>query len=192
MRSAITQQDKEFQEEWQSVTESQIWVIRLDSRGDDRYEAIEGARTFYISTEERLITQERIYDDTMDPFVNGSFRPLSTPESISIATNPNALSDEDIRRLLRSTQQVWDAQMVAITSAATLRRMVETAEKMVEEDVDISMKRFRFIQERLDEVAPSRRQIVDPDRASFGKPGETTMGPAPARRGTGISMTAAR
>jgi hypothetical protein len=96
-RGSITDQDREFVEVWEHVSD-QTWVSRLDARGDDLTELITGQREFRITTEERMLTEDRIILDDNDPFKNGAFRPIVVPDSVTIQTNPNALSEDEIRR----------------------------------------------------------------------------------------------
>jgi hypothetical protein len=96
MAGSITLDDKAFVEEWEHISPQQWGIIRLDPRGDERHEVISGRRTFKITTEERIITEDRIRKDDDDPFLNGSFRPVVVPDSVNIESIPNALSDEEI------------------------------------------------------------------------------------------------
>ena len=74
-RSAITQEERDFVETWENIATYQNVIIRLDHRGEEKHEVITGGRVFMITTEERLITQDKVVDSKNDPFKNGSFRP---------------------------------------------------------------------------------------------------------------------
>lgn len=178
-RSTITQADAEFVETWESVTDVQYWVIRLDVRGDDEPTLVENRDTFLITTQERLITQNKIKDKAHDPFTNGAFRPLVVPEGITVETNPNALGDDDIARIFASSDLAWQEYMNVIDSEATLRRMLTVAE-----DLDVSLKRFRQVETRLEEIHPTKR-ITQKDQELFdqmGPVGGSSEGPKPRNR----------
>lgn len=163
MSGSITKEDREFVESWEHISPQQWGIIRLDPRGDERPEMIDGRRTFKITTEERILTQDKIRDEANDPFLNGSFRPVVVPDSVTIESNPNALSDEDIHKILNSSDLAWQEWMKTIDSVATLRRMVDLAE-----EADLGMKRFRTLEARLQEVRGEVRiETNDPALKSF-------------------------
>jgi hypothetical protein len=151
-RGAITDEDTTFTETWQNIAHYQNAIIRLDTRGDEKFEVISGNRTFYLTTEERLITQDRIADKANDPFLNGSFRPVVVPDTVTVETNPNALSDEEILAVFASSDFAWSEWLANIDSAATLRRMLELAD-----DADVSLKRYRQVEEQLVRLHPRAR-----------------------------------
>ncbi len=164
-KGAITDEDREFVETWECVAASTYDVIKLDKRGDEVHELIRGHRTFFITTEERLITQDRIADVKHDPFLNGAFRPLVVPDSVSIDTNPNALSDDEILSIFVSKEFAWDEWMKVIDSPETLTRMVDLAEKT---ESDLSLKRYKQVQAKLAEVRP-RVRVTQKDREQLEK-----------------------
>lgn len=165
--TSITQADADFVETWESVTDVQNYVIRLDVRGDEAPELIENRQQFFITTQERMITQNKIKEKSLDPFTNGSFRPLVVPDTITIETNPNALNDDDILRIFAASAVAWDEYMKVIDSEATLRRMLEVAESLE----DVSLKRFREVEARLEEIHPSGRRIVQKDQELYDSMG---------------------
>lgn len=175
-KGSITEDDREFVETWENISTSSNDIIRLDRRGDEVHELITGRRTFMLTTEERLITEDRILDEVHNPFRNGSFRPVTVPDSVSIESNPNALSDDEIGSVLVSSERAWEEWMKVIDSPSTLQRMVDIAEAGT---LDISLKRYQAIQARLVEVKPKTR-IDQKDRAEYEKIGRTS---APSSRG---------
>lgn len=165
--SAITDEDKKFVETWENVGPGTTGILRLDARGDVRHEMIKGQRSFFITTEERMISQDRVMIDELDPFRNGTFRPVVVPDSVTVKTNPNALSDKEINKILQSSELAWTEWMQTIDSVATLRRMMEVAEGLEA----FSLKRFREIEARLVEVRPIQRiSTNDPALQDFLDP----------------------
>lgn len=147
MAGSITKEDTEFVETWEHISPEQWGVIRLDSRGDERHEIISGRRNFRLTSEERMITQDRIAQSEYDPFLNGAFRPVIVPDSVTVETNPNALSDEEINKILASSAIAWEEWLKTIDSVATIKRMLELAE-----DSELSVRRLRELEARLTEV----------------------------------------
>lgn len=197
MRGSITDQDRDFVETWENIAAQQNAIIRLDTRGDERQEVIVGRRTFMLTSQERLITEDRVFDQKNDPFRNGDFRPVTVPDTINIQSNPNALSDEEITRICRSSDIAWQEWMATIDSVATLRRMLDLADELE----DLTLRRYRQIEDRLLEVRPQTRLISKDDQLNKfleeGRrqrppedqetPSETPGKPASKRRRGGMS-----
>src|SRR4051794_26122363 len=107
LQGSVTDAEKRFVEEWESVSDAQTYVIREDRRGDEVPFHVSGHTKFKITTYERVLTQDKIRNPKDDPFKNGQFRPIMVPDSISVETNPNALSDEDIKRIFVASELAW-------------------------------------------------------------------------------------
>lgn len=191
MTGAITAEDRAFVEEWEHISPQQWGIIRYDFRGDERHEVVAGRRKFKLTTEERILTQDRIRDPKNDPFLNGAFRPVRVPDSVSIESNPNALSDDEILKILGASEIAWTENLQTIDSVSTFRRMLEIAES-----ADISLKRYRQLQERLEDVRGTVRiDTKDPalqkflsDRPNLSNGNEAQSGAAnPRRRVGGLS-----
>lgn len=163
---AITEIDRGWIEEWENVSAITNFIVRLDARGEERHAEISGSRSFKLTTEERILTQDKIVDVRHDPFLNGCFRPVTVPESVDIESNPNALSDTDIDRVLRSSQVAWSEYMKVVDSPATLRRMLNRFETLLAAGEDLSALRLRQLEVQLQAVSP-RTQIVQKDRKQY-------------------------
>jgi len=189
-RGSITTQDQDFMETWENIATRQNAVVRLDARGEERQEVISGRRSFMLTTEERIITESKVLDPKNDPFKNGDFRPVIVPDSVTVETNPNALSDEEILQMFAVGDVAWPHVLGTIDSVATLRRMLDLAE----DHEGLTVKRYRDMENRLIEARGSERvQITsnDPqlrnflsDKPSAGTP-TATSGQANPRRGMG-------
>lgn len=162
LRGSITEEDRNFVETWENVSRSKFAIVKLDARGDERREIIAGPRTFMLTTEDRLITQDKIILQSDDPFLNGSFRPVVVPESVKIESNPNALSDSEIVSLLSASDFAWEEWMDTISSVQTVARMLDAAK----ESDDMPMKRFRQLEAKFAELKPQRR-VEQRDRAAY-------------------------
>lgn len=192
MAGSITEEDRDFVETWEHISAQRWGIIRLDPRGDTRDEVIMGRRTFKLTSEERIITQDAIRDKKNDPFLNGSFRPIVVPDSVTVESNPNALSDEEIERILASSDIAWRENLSVIDSVATIRRMLEIAEELD----TVSLRRYRELESRLSEVRQQVRiQSNDPalqkflnDRPSPASDSEDASSPTRRNRG-GMSST---
>lgn len=163
-QGAITAEDKQFVETWANIAEYSNVIVRLDPRGDEKPEVISGERQFFITTEERLITQGKILDAANDPFRNGSFRPITVPASVDVESNPNALSDEDIRKIFVASDLAFEEWLKTVDSPATIDRMV----RLAKESDDLTMRRYRLLEERHFELHPKKRLTTsDEELAKF-------------------------
>jgi len=189
-QGSITDQDQHFTETWENIATRGNAIIRLDARGEERQEVISGRRSFMLTTEERIITETKVLDSKDDPFKNGDFRPVIVPDSVTIETNPNALSDEEIVQMFAIGDEAWSQVLTSLDSVATLRRMLDLAEDYE----GLTMRRYRDMEHRLIEVRGSDRvQITtqDPDLRNFlsDKPRGSRQNPASGqdnpRRGMG-------
>lgn len=175
---SVTDAEKLFVETWENVATSTNYVLKLDFRGDYKPQMVQGPRQFKLTTYERILTQDNIYDVRNDPFKNGSFRPVIVPEGVDVETNPNALSDEDILRVFNSSENAWVSYMEVIDSPGTLQRMVDLAEQ----SDTITVKRLRDIQDALSQHSNVGKKVAgQKDEALYAQidPG------APAKRGPG-------
>lgn len=163
-QGSITQEQVDFLETWENVSPTTNYVIKIGPRGDEEHHAVEGPRQFTLTTQERIITQSRILEKENDPFQNGCFRPVITPEDINIDTNPNALSDEDIVNLFGASKLAWGEWLSTVDAPATLRRMLDLA---VEHDEDIPYARVNQIKARLDEVGGGPRHATQKDEDTY-------------------------
>lgn len=174
MQGSITEKERTFLETWENVAPGTYYVIKENRRGDEAPEGVTGRRKFKLTTYERILTEDRILDVRLNPFKNGTFRPVIVPEEISIETNPNALSDEDIERLFASSDNAWDAYMEILDSPATLQRMIDMAD---EDNHDLSLRRYRQLESMLTQFSQVGQRLVQKDQAEFDK-----MGPVGAPR----------
>lgn len=161
--SSITDADRKFVETWENISENQTAIIKITPRGEETHQLISGARTFLCTTEERLLTQDRIVDSKDDPFQNGSFRPLVAPDTITIESNPNALSDDEVLSVLQSSDVAWTEWLRVLDSPATLQRLLDRAE-----EANASLRRYREVEAKLTDVRPKTR-ITQKDREQFEK-----------------------
>ena len=167
MAGAITDADRTFVEEWENIATQQHTIIKFDFRGDLVHEMVSiPNHVFRLTTAERLVTEEKILKKEDDPFRNGAFRPILVPDSVSIESNPNALSDDEIKSILVSSQLAWENWMEVIDSPATLARMIDLANQ-----VDgVTLARYKEIETRLTDVRP-KTQIKSKDRDALERLG---------------------
>lgn len=174
--SSITAQDRDFVETWENIATYQNAIVKIDARGEEKQEVIQGRRQFMLTTEERLITSGKVLDKNNDPFKNGAFRPIIVPDDVTIESNPNALGDDEILQMFQVGNAAWPALLETIDSVATLRRMLDLAD----ESEGISLARYRTIEQRLIEVrgGPTQLKVNDPQLAKFlsNKPSGTGGG----------------
>lgn len=140
LSGSVSEKDKTFIETWENVSDAVNYIVRENRRGDEEFLQVSGKRTFKLSTYDRMLTEDKIADDRNNPFLNGSFRPVVVPENVTIETNPNAMSSDDIKKLFSASETAWDEWMAQIDAPATLQRMVDMADNG---EADISHRRYQ-------------------------------------------------
>lgn len=177
-QGVITHVEREFVETWRHVSAAQHGIIRLNARGEEVHELIAGDREFMCTTEDRIVTQMRIRHEKNDPFLNGAFRPVVVPDSVTPKSNPNAISDDEMRSILVSSSVAWDEWMKSIDSPDTIQRMIDLAP-----ETDTTVKRLTLLQDRLAELRPQTR-ITQKDMDEYASIGAAppSSGPASAAR----------
>ena len=176
---SITQEQVDFVETWENVSPSVNFIVKLDVRGDEQYVQVSGSRSFTLTSHERLITQGKVVDPANDPFLNGCFRPVIVPKEVNIESNPNALSDDDIRNIFVVSEVAWSEWLDALTAPATLRRMMALAE----DDEGIPHKRYNALKARLAEVTGGPKHATQKDEDTYkAMAGEAPPPSKPASR----------
>lgn len=166
-QGSLTQEQVDFVETWENVSPITNYIIKLSPRGDEEHNAIEGKRQFTLTTHERIITQSKVLEASNDPFKNGCFRPVITPDDINIETSPNAISDEDILKIFRASQVAFNEWLGTVDSPATLRRMIDLAD----EDEGIPHKRYNQLKDRLTEVSGGPKHATQKDEDTYASLG---------------------
>ena len=147
-KGSISELDREFVEQWQNVSEGTYYVFRFDVRGEPIMHPVEGGRDFRLTTEERMVTEDKIVTAKMNPFRNGSFRPISVPDDYEPERNPNALSNEQIEKMFAASELAFGEFLGGIDSPGTLRRAIALGQ----DHDELSTKRLNQITSRFREV----------------------------------------
>lgn len=155
LHGSISDEEKTFVETWENLGDGVHYIIQENRRGDEVQTMITGNRRFRLTTYERILTEEKCLDPRNNPFCNGQFRPIVVPETVSIESNPNALSTQEILRLFKASDVAWDEWMMVLDSPSTLQRMVDLAEES-----DLSVKRLRQLEKKLNVLQQANRQRV--------------------------------
>jgi hypothetical protein len=155
LHGSVTDEEKTFVETWQNVAAGVNFIVQENRRGDEVPVSISGDRSFRLTTFDRMLTEDRIVDPRDNPFLNGSFRPVIVPATVSINTNPNAMSEDDIKRLFKASNVAWDEYMKVVTSPGTLKRMMDLAEQS-----DLSMRRYRELEGLYSKFTSAGKRMV--------------------------------
>lgn len=153
--------DKDL-EVWENSTKGRIGVLKFDRRGDLRNELIRPGAKVHLTPDERQINQERAADNSLDVFQNGFLVPVrlldGTEDAKEIASNPNLMSESDLRALFGKQWKAFGAQVAQISNQITLQRLLALAD---EDDVNATVKQVAIIRDRLAEV--SGVKVVEPE-----------------------------
>lgn len=181
LSGSVTDKERGFIETWENVSHQINYIVRENRRGDEEYIEVSGAKKFKLSTYDRMLTEDKIVNPRLNPFQNGSFRPIVVPEDVNIETNPNALSSEDIRQLFGASQAAWDEYMDVIDSPATLQRMLDIADRG---EGDLTHRRYKELEQMLDRFSNINKQVAPiRDAALIESAGSNSEQASSSRRG---------
>lgn len=187
LSGSVTDKERGFIETWENVSHQINYIVRENRRGDEDYVEIKGPKKFKLSTYDRMLTEDKILNPRLNPFKNGSFRPITVPEDISIESNPNALSVDDIKKLFAASEFAWDEYMEVIDSPATLQRMVDMADSG---EADLAHRRYKQLVSMMDRfsninklVAPLKDEALIASAGPGGSSSEQVSGTRRTRAG---------
>jgi hypothetical protein len=149
----MAEQEKAQNEIWMNPTAGTVFVVKMDHRGElTRHEQVNSGRKFNITTEERRLNMERAADESLCVFRNGTLQPVrligEDEESRELASNPNAMSESDMKALLSGHFKTFEAKLGQVNNGATLDRLLAVAY-----DQDVTIKRVQAIQARISQVS---------------------------------------
>lgn len=141
-------------EMWRSSVAGMLGVIKYDPRGNEYCEVVRSGQVLAITTEERMLNQERAATEAKDFFKNGSLTPvklLDDAEDLEdIAANPNLISEEDMKALFTSNWKIFDAKVDGISNVGTLKKMIAIAN-----EGEATVRQVNKLGQRLADLSPS-------------------------------------
>lgn len=143
----------EIQETWENARAGDVWVLVFDHAGKLESKPVRGGRKVTLTTKERRLNQERAFDTRSDVFSNGALVPIGGAQAFDgvedyqeIASNPNLMSTDDLRDILKLKAPALKKRLVEITNATTISRLHTLAQT---EEAELTLPQFRAIEERL-------------------------------------------
>lgn len=169
----MVEQEKAQNEIWMNPGLGTVFVKKMDHRGElTRSEQVNSGRRFNITSEERRLNMEQAADESLCVFRNGTLQPVrliaEDEESRELASNPNAMSESDMKTLLAGHFKTFEHRVGQINNGATLERMLALAY-----DQDATVKRVQRIQQRIEEVTTGQgmpRPAQAQTRPTTGRP----------------------
>lgn len=149
-------------ETWKNSSDSRIVIKKFDYDGRLKDGIIKGRQTFTLSAQERRINSEMASSESLDAFRNGTLLPVQLVESADdlgqIQENPNLMSETDMEELVDGHHKKLTARLAEVTSAATVKRLVEVAESR-----ETTTGKLKAVKDRLEELAPERADAGEGD-----------------------------
>lgn len=134
---------------------ARIVLHKFDRSGNMQEILVNKGRKIQLTEQERLINQDRVFDDSMNPFMNGTLSPVRLPGSASDSTkaiveSPNTITTDEMVELLNGHHKTLEKRLDEITSPYVIREMINLTQ-MDEEDggVDVTIKRVEALEQRL-------------------------------------------
>lgn len=152
---------EEEYETWQA--NGRIVLRKYNRAGTLEEVMVNTNRRIQLTAAERMMNQDRVVDEKMDPFANGTLSPVRLPESSkastqAIVSSPNTITEDDMLTALTGHHKTFEKKITEISSPYVLRRMLAMAR---EDDMDISIKRVEALETRLREVTTGDVPVVE-------------------------------
>jgi hypothetical protein len=142
---------REGEEVWEITVPGTVWVEVTNDRGKSvplRVGGRPGAR-LRISAEDRELTQERIVDRELDPFVNGMLvRVDADQQQVEKTRSDDALTTEDLLKIFATQGKKFQTTVDGL-GEVTVRRMWEMAE-----DVDATASQINYLKDSIERRWP--------------------------------------
>jgi hypothetical protein len=141
-------------ESWKNASLGRVVLKKYNQRGELADEMVTGGKVFHISPKERRINQEMAASPDLDFFQNGFLTPVrlieTEEDAAELASNPNLLSEEDMRGLFKGNWKAFDQKVQEISNLTTLKRMLEVAQ-----EVDATIRQVDVVNARIQEIDPA-------------------------------------
>lgn len=142
---------REGEEIWELNVPGTVWVEVTNDRGRPvplRVGGKQGAR-LRISTEDRVLNQERVVDPEVDPFTNGMLVRLDADQQQDEKTKSiDALTDSDLVRIFAKNGRAFQASVDKLNQLS-VRRMSEMAAT-----VDATSSQVAYLKESIERRWP--------------------------------------
>jgi len=150
-----TSTDKET---WQNPGKGDVWILVFNHEGKLESRPIRSGGKIHLTTQERMINQERAWSKDADLFSNGRLQPvrlLDTAEDYrELASNPNHLSENDLKAILKLKGAPFTNKLAKITNKLALERLVEIAQ---DDSLNVTMNQFKALEARIEELTPEQK-----------------------------------
>jgi hypothetical protein len=140
-------------ETWSNNGQGDVFVLTFDHTGKLRSVPIRSGQKLTMTIEERQLNQERAFAKDVDIFHNGRLTPVRLVDTAEdyeeIASNPNHLSEDDMKEILKLKGKTFSSRLETITNVIALERMVDLAG---DDSLGVSMAQFKTLDKRLNDV----------------------------------------
>lgn len=140
-------------ETWENASPGKVWVWKGDARtGALKDEVIASGQKLMIKNEDRIMNQDMAAQDDLDIFKNGTMMPVrlvDADEQKELASNPNFISESEMKDLFSGHWKTFETKIASITNAGVLQRMLD-----ISSDVDAKVRQVEVLKARLTELNP--------------------------------------
>lgn len=152
--------EKTDKETWKNAGAGEVWINVIDPHTQRlKHTPVRSGAKVLITTEERQINQDRAASKEKDFFSNGTLTPVrlvdTAEDYAEIASNPNLLSEDDMRAVFKLTPAKFKARLAEITNTIAVNRMLEMARESGDEEepsLKVNMNQLKVLESRLTEL----------------------------------------
>lgn len=145
---------------WENRTKSTFWVEKSNVKGDLELIRVHPGGKIDITSEDRRLNEEKAVSRDGNWFANGALSPAFLVEDAEdyaeVRSNPNVLSEAEIKDLLKLTAPKLKEALAEIDSPLVLQTLVDIIEAG---DVDVSHAKAKAVKVRHDELNPQRTKV---------------------------------
>lgn len=142
-------------EEWKNITRSRIGYLTLDKHDDPVRRQVAGGKLLEVTPRERMYNSDRAATPELDIFNNGWLIPVRLLEddelSKEVASNPNLLSESDLRAFFDLHWKSFEKKVNDIDSLLILKRLESLSEN--DDTINITVKQANIISDRIAELS---------------------------------------
>lgn len=155
----------ETKEEWKNITSSRVGYLTLDKHDDPVRKQVRGGKLIEVTPRERVYNSDRAATPDLDIFNNGWLIPVRLLDdddlSKEVASNPNLLSESDLRDLFKLQWRAFEKRVNEIDNVMILRRLESLADN--DDSINVTVKQNSVIQDRIADLTDDSQNLSGAD-----------------------------
>lgn len=136
---------------WKSGIAGTISVLKFNRRGELASEVVRSGQACTLTTEERIINQEKAATADLDIFKNGMMVPVrildDAEDAAEIAANPNLMAESEMNDLFKAHWKTFENRVAQVSNPIVIQRLLQIAEAQ-----DATVKQVNVLKVRMESL----------------------------------------